>query len=424
MFDQRPRRHPVQTFQFWFIVLFSFGIVTAWKLDFFTSASSVSETVGNVEEEPMPPPPRPLAKRDVVRQAESAPEQAESDDSVVVLKGTVEQANPASDVAQLGTLPAGEQMEAAAEQASSAIVQTAFVRQTPVERPVSGGMQSEMQSSAMKPSTGSTSGVVTADAIDVTADEPVHVTPRPHVRPVAKPPVAAGEIRLDEADRLVQEGRDVEALRLYSKWYWTLPEQRSKFLDRMNLLAGKIYFQPQQHYLEPYIMQFGDRFEQIAARYQLSPQYLARLNRVDPAQVRSGHALKVLQGPFSAVIDLSDMDLTVHSNGYYLVRMNVGLGANAAVEPGSFKVVEKVVNPPFRSVEGSVSGGDPENPLGTRLLTLKDDLGEKIDLGIHGTNNPGMIGQIGSHGCIRLNNREMEALFDLVVVGSEVTVKP
>ncbi|WP_437192442.1 L,D-transpeptidase family protein [Planctomicrobium sp. SH527] len=422
MFDQRPRRHPVQTFQFWFIVLCSFGIVTAWKLDFFTSGSSVSPTVGNVEEEPMPPPPRALANREIVRQAEPAPAQSESNDSVVVLEGTVEPTT-SEDVSQLEKATAQEPMEAPAGDAApaigqTAIVQTAFVRQAPAERAVNAVRSSEMYSSSS-----SESGVVTADAIDDTSDDHGQVVPKPHVRSVAKPEGVTGEVRLEEADRLAQEGRDVEALRLYSKWYWTQPDQRSKFFDRMNLLAGKIYFQPQQHYLEPYVMQFGDRFEQIAARYQLSPQYLARLNRIDASQLRTGHALKVLQGPFSAVIDLSDMDLTVHSNGYYLVRMKVGFGANATIEQGSFKVVEKIVNPPFRSIEGSVAGGDPENPLGTRLLTLKDHQGEKIDLGIHGTNEPDMIGQTGSHGCIRLKNREMEALFDLVVVGSEVVVK-
>jgi hypothetical protein len=40
--------------------------------------------------------------------------------------------------------------------------------------------------------------------------------------------------------------------------------------------------------------------------------------------------------------------------------------------------------------------------------------------GIHGTNVPGSIGRKASHGCIRMRNRDVEELFDLVLVGDMV----
>lgn len=42
--------------------------------------------------------------------------------------------------------------------------------------------------------------------------------------------------------------------------------------------------------------------------------------------------------------------------------------------------------------------------------------------GIHGTNRPDSIGQHRSHGCIRMNNRDVLELYDLIPVGTKVTI--
>jgi hypothetical protein len=43
--------------------------------------------------------------------------------------------------------------------------------------------------------------------------------------------------------------------------------------------------------------------------------------------------------------------------------------------------------------------------------------------GIHGTNDEGRIGQSVSHGCIRMHNRDVIELFDLVDVGTPVIIR-
>ena len=43
--------------------------------------------------------------------------------------------------------------------------------------------------------------------------------------------------------------------------------------------------------------------------------------------------------------------------------------------------------------------------------------------GIHGTNAPQSIGRAASRGCIRLRNRDVEELFDLIAVGVPVEVR-
>lgn len=42
--------------------------------------------------------------------------------------------------------------------------------------------------------------------------------------------------------------------------------------------------------------------------------------------------------------------------------------------------------------------------------------------GIHGTNRPESIGQHRSHGCIRMNNRDVLELYDLIPIGTKVTI--
>lgn len=42
--------------------------------------------------------------------------------------------------------------------------------------------------------------------------------------------------------------------------------------------------------------------------------------------------------------------------------------------------------------------------------------------GIHGTNKPSSIGQHLSHGCIRMNNHDVKELYDLIPIGTKVTI--
>jgi LysM repeat protein len=42
--------------------------------------------------------------------------------------------------------------------------------------------------------------------------------------------------------------------------------------------------------------------------------------------------------------------------------------------------------------------------------------------GIHGTNQPELIGQMVSHGCIRMYNKDVEQLYDQVALGTPVHI--
>ena len=200
--------------------------------------------------------------------------------------------------------------------------------------------------------------------------------------------------------------------------YWSNPELRNQIAQRIKRTADSIYFSSQPHYMDPYVVHAGDQLQKIASTYQVPWEYLAKLNQVDPHRIRPGQDLKVIKGPFSAVVELNSFNLTVHAHGYYVRRYAVGLGRDDATPEGTFRVVNKVVNPQYTDPSGRViDADDPANPLGERWI----DLGNGY--GIHGTVNPKSIGKAESRGCVRLTNADVEEVFDMLSVGSEVLIR-
>ncbi len=209
----------------------------------------------------------------------------------------------------------------------------------------------------------------------------------------------------------------MEAHRELSRLYWQRPELRPELQDRLDQLARRIYFMPQPHYMDPYVVQPGDLLQNVARNYEISWQYLAKLNRVHPQKVRAGQELKVIKGPFSAIVDLSDYELTIHAHGYYVARFPVGVGKDGSTPIGEMTVQEKLQDPTYYGPDGVVAHDDPENPLGEHWI----DIGNSF--GIHGTTEPDSIGQSLSRGCVRLRNEDVAVVYDLLTIGSSVQIR-
>ena len=102
----------------------------------------------------------------------------------------------------------------------------------------------------------------------------------------------------------------------------------------------------------------------------------------------------------------------------------IAVGAVGFSTPaGSWRVVNKQRNPwwypppsPWAANASPVPPG-PGNPLGTRWMGL-----DATFIGIHGTPSSGSLGSRASHGCIRMNIRDAEWLYERVQLGTPVRI--
>lgn len=240
---------------------------------------------------------------------------------------------------------------------------------------------------------------------------------------LTQPPPAA-RAAIEAAMARVQEHLDrnelPQALRLLTEWYEDprlSAQQNEELVELLDQLAGAVVYSRQHLLAEPYVVQPGDTLEAVAERYRVSWQLLAKINGLEnPKQLRPGERLKVIQGPFEALVDVRRHELTLLVGDLYAGRFPIGTGRDGSTPMGSFNVLKKVVNPAWAGPQGEVAPDSPANPLGGRWI----DLGGGI--GIHGTNDPASIGKSASEGCIRLGAPDIEDVFDILVEGSKVTI--
>jgi lipoprotein-anchoring transpeptidase ErfK/SrfK len=115
------------------------------------------------------------------------------------------------------------------------------------------------------------------------------------------------------------------------------------------------------------------------------------------------------------VVSIPDRKLAVLEDDRVVKIYQTAVGAPKSPSPvGSFTIVTQIPEPTWYT-KGRVVPPGKSNPLGTRWLGLS-----KKGYGIHGTNAPGSIGRNASHGCIRMRNRDVEELFEMVAAGDAV----
>ncbi|MDQ0496651.1 MULTISPECIES: L,D-transpeptidase [Paenibacillus] len=108
---------------------------------------------------------------------------------------------------------------------------------------------------------------------------------------------------------------------------------------------------------------------------------------------------------YSILVDLSERRLYLKDGSQIVQSYPVGIGKLATQTPyGQFTIINKQPNP----------GG----PFGAFWMGLS-----KPHYGIHGTNDPSSIGQMVSHGCIRMQNKDVLELQEKVSVGTPVTIQ-
>lgn len=116
------------------------------------------------------------------------------------------------------------------------------------------------------------------------------------------------------------------------------------------------------------------------------------------------------------VVNRTTLRLTLYKNGRRIFRAPVGVGKASTQTPaGNFWVTEKF------HVRGAPVYGT--RAIGTSAFAphLTDWPGGGV-VGLHGTNQPGLVPGRPSHGCIRLHNADIIRLYRLVPKGTPVRI--
>ncbi len=159
----------------------------------------------------------------------------------------------------------------------------------------------------------------------------------------------------------------------------------------------------------------------IANRHKITTSLLISINGIlDPNRIQVGTRLKVIHGPFDAVISKTQHRLDITLGEVCVRSFHVGLGTNGGTPLGTWTVRDKLENPQWTDPETGrlYLADDPENPIGERWIGLLGTTGEAVGrtgFGIHGTIDPTSIGENMSMGCIRMLPEDVAAIYDLLV---------
>lgn len=108
---------------------------------------------------------------------------------------------------------------------------------------------------------------------------------------------------------------------------------------------------------------------------------------------------------YKIYLELNTRRLTLKGNNTVVGTYPVAIGKPSTPTPtGDFKILNKIMNP------GGV--------LGTRWMQFTWQ-----EHGIHGTNQPWLIGQAVSNGCVRMYNNDVEQIYSKIKVGTSLIIR-
>lgn len=124
------------------------------------------------------------------------------------------------------------------------------------------------------------------------------------------------------------------------------------------------------------------------------------------------------------VIKLSERRVYVYQGDAVKTSYPIAVGKAGWETPtGTYTVLEMQRNPAWEHPwTGEIIPPGPTNPLGSGWIGFWTD-GNNL-IGFHGTPDENLIGQAVSHGCVRMRNQDILALYSMVNLGTTVTVKP
>ena len=210
------------------------------------------------------------------------------------------------------------------------------------------------------------------------------------------------------------------------------PARRDRARQELTRLNRRLVFSPEivegDPFVRPHLVGPKERLSGIVKDQSLAVdwRFIKRINRIiNPRFVRPGQRLKLITGPFHAVVDKSDfrMDLYLGTGAdrVFVATFPVGLGEFNSTPTGRFRVRRgsKLINPEWTNPRTGQKFGadDPLNPIGEYWIGLEgidDATRQLVGYGIHGTIEPDSIGRDSSMGCIRMLPEDVAIVYEVL----------
>ena len=224
----------------------------------------------------------------------------------------------------------------------------------------------------------------------------------------------------DQARALETKGSLWEAKILYQKLVNDFPESSevADWQKKSEDINIKLLFSP---VLTPnsviYQIRPGDTLNKIAREHKTTMELIMKSNDLDDELIVPGRKLKVWNVPFNILVDKSQNILLLKNNEEVVKSYIVSTGKNNCTPVGTFKIVNKLPHPTWFKAGAVVPPQSAQNVLGTRWMGF-----DLSGYGIHGTTEPKELGKQVTQGCVRLSNADVEELYSIVPVGTEVMV--
>ncbi|QJC51601.1 L,D-transpeptidase [Paenibacillus albicereus] len=209
---------------------------------------------------------------------------------------------------------------------------------------------------------------------------------------------------VDEAVRREKELQEqrwsvVSGIRSYNDRYGRWPARLEELLRPYpdNVLAGRA---------EGMEARFAEWLQEAQEKKTAAAQGSAG-GAAPEAEPGRGRLAQAMEDRYRIVVDTKSRRLALFSGPVAVRVYAAGLGGERT-PLGRFEISEKVRNP-----NGSATGS-----FGSRGMTLSD-----TRYAIHGTDEPDSVGKDESLGCVRLGREEVEELYDLVPIGTPVTIQ-
>ena len=192
-------------------------------------------------------------------------------------------------------------------------------------------------------------------------------------------------------------------------------ETIQKKLEDINIEI--IYSNSQSPKTVLYEIQSGDTLGKLAKKYGTTVELIKKKNNLNNNVIRLGQKIYIWSGSLNIFVDKSQNILMLKDADQIIKVYSVATGANNITPVGTFKITSKLVDPVWFKAGAVIPPESPQNVLGSRWMGF-----DLAGYGIHGTIEPDNMGQQVTAGCVRMRNEDVEQLYDLVPVGTSVTI--